>query len=82
MKPTIKKPKATFDELSTKYKKANAHTKNRKIGISGRSNWSFWFPHVNPMFQLLADAEIQSSQTHLQSPSRIVRIGERGRSIQ
>jgi hypothetical protein len=30
MKPTIKKSKSTFDELSAKYKKGNAHTKNRQ----------------------------------------------------
>jgi hypothetical protein len=29
MKPTIKKQKSTFDELSAKYKKGNAHIKNR-----------------------------------------------------
>jgi hypothetical protein len=29
MKPTIKKQKFTFDELSAKYKKGNAHIKNR-----------------------------------------------------
>jgi hypothetical protein len=53
-----------------------------KIGFSGRSNQSFWFPHVKPMIQLLGGTEIQSSRTHLQRPSYVVRIGERGKSIQ
>jgi hypothetical protein len=38
MKPTIKKLKSTFDELSAKYKKGNAHTKsrqNRNVCVGG-----------------------------------------------
>jgi hypothetical protein len=38
MKPTIKKLKSTFDELSAKYKKGNAHTKsrqNRNVYVGG-----------------------------------------------
>jgi hypothetical protein len=31
MKATIKHPKSTFDDLSAKYKKSKAHTKNRPI---------------------------------------------------
>jgi hypothetical protein len=30
MRPTIKKSKPTFDELSAKYKKGNGHIKNRQ----------------------------------------------------
>jgi hypothetical protein len=33
MRPTIKKLKPTFDEFSAKYKKGNAHNKNRQTGI-------------------------------------------------
>jgi hypothetical protein len=53
-----------------------------QIGMSGKSNRSFRFLHVRPMFQLLANTEIQSSQSHLQMPNHIVRIGERGNSMQ
>jgi hypothetical protein len=35
MKPTIKKKKSTFHDLSAKYKKDNDHTKNRQ-------NWKVW----------------------------------------
>jgi hypothetical protein len=53
-----------------------------KIRMSGRSNQSFWFPHARSMFQLLAGVEIQNNWSHLQRPSRIVRITERGNSMQ
>jgi hypothetical protein len=47
---TIKKSKPTFDELLAKYKKDDAHTKIGKHRIFRRSNRSFQFPHVRPMF--------------------------------
>jgi hypothetical protein len=50
MRPTIKKLKPTFDEFSAKYKKGNAHTKNRQNRNSERSNQSFQFPHVRLIF--------------------------------
>jgi hypothetical protein len=77
---TTKKPKPTFDEPSAKHKKGNA-PKVDKTGMSRRSNQSFRFPYVRPMFQLLANVEIQSSQSHLQRPSYVDRISERGNSI-
>jgi hypothetical protein len=48
-----------------------------KTGVSRKSNWSFRFLHVRLMFQLLVSVEIQSSRSHLQKPTLVVRIGEK-----
>jgi hypothetical protein len=50
MKQTIKKLKSTVDEPSAKYKKGNTHTKIDKTKMSERSNQSFWFFHIRPIF--------------------------------
>jgi hypothetical protein len=59
VRPTTKKSKPTFDEHSANIRKAMLTPKVDKTGLSKRSNRSFQFPHVRPMFQLLADAKIQ-----------------------
>jgi hypothetical protein len=68
--------------LRLNIRKAMLTPKIDKTGMSRRSNQSFQFSHARPMFQLLADAEIQSNRSHLQWPSYVVRIHERGNSIQ
>jgi hypothetical protein len=68
--------------LRLNIRQATLTPKVDKTELSGRSNWRFWFPHVRPMIQLLADAETQSSRSHLQRPSYIVGISDKGNSIQ
>jgi hypothetical protein len=82
MKQIVKKLKSTFDDLWLNIRKAMLTLKIDKIGVSKRSNQSFRFPHIKMMFQLLANMEIQSSRSHLQRPSYVVRISEREKSIQ
>jgi hypothetical protein len=63
--------------LRLNIRKAMLTPKVDKTEMSGRSNRSFRFLHIRPMFQLLADVAIQGSRSHLQRPSYVVGIGKR-----
>jgi hypothetical protein len=82
MKSTIKKPKSKFDKLSTKCKKDNAHIKSRQNRNVQKVKLELPISPHRPDV-LVADRCGDSKQPSLlQKPSCVVKIGERGNSIQ